>query len=179
MLAPSRHRQLLGLTLYLLSALALIVIALLPLAPWRIGWAGPDWLVALTFAWVLRRPEQVPVLAVAAVALVADILTLQPPGLGAAIAVVATETARRRQQRWRDQGFLVEWLRVAMLMVLMVLAERTIRTLFLIPPTLAPLPPLGQDVLRLIATIGAYPLVVATLAALGLRRNRPGSLDLA
>lgn len=58
-------------------------------------------------------------------------------------------------------------------MALMVLAERTLRTLFLIPPTLAPLPPLGQDILRLIATVGAYPLVVAVLHPLGLRRPRP------
>ncbi|MBB1499300.1 rod shape-determining protein MreD [Paracoccus sp. MC1862] len=175
---PYRHRQLLGLTLYLLASLALIVVALLPLAPGRIGWPGPDWLLALTFAWVLRRPEQVPVLAIAAVMLIADILTLQPPGLGAALAVMATEVARQRQQRWRDQGFLVEWLRVAMLMGLMVLAERVIRTVFLVPPTLAPLPPPGQDVLRLIATIGAYPLVAGMLSALGLRRSRRGAFEL-
>lgn len=176
MLGPSRPRRLVGLTLYLLSALALIVLALLPLAPGRIGWPGPDLLVVLTFAWVLRRPEQVPVLVIAAVMLVADILLFRPPGLGAATAVVATEVARLHQQRWREQGFLVEWLRVAILMVLMVLAERTIRTLFLIPSTLAPLPPLGLDILRLITTVAAYPFVVAALGVLGLRRAAPGEI---
>jgi len=178
MFGPSRHRQLIGMTLYLLASLALIVAALLPLSPGRIGWPGPDLLILLTFAWVLRRPEQVPVLVIAVVMLAADILLFRPVGLGAAIAVVATEAARRRQQRWRDQGFLVEWLRVAILMVLMVLAGRVIQTLFLIPPTLAPLPPLGLDILRLITSVGAYPFVVATLGLLGLRRAAPGKPEL-
>lgn len=176
-MSMSRQSRLLGQLLYVLAALALILGALLPLSPGRISWPGPDWLSALTFAWVLRRPDQVPVLILAAVMLAADILLLRPPGLGAALAVVATEAARRQQHRWRAQGFLVEWLRVAILMGLTVLAERVIRTLFLVPPTLAPLPPLGQDVLRLIATIAAYPLVVAALGVLGLRHAAPGALD--
>jgi rod shape-determining protein MreD len=152
------------------------VAALLPLAPGRIGLPGPDLLTALTLAWVARRPEQVPVLAVAAIGLAADILLFRPLGLGAAIAVVASEVPRRREHRWREHGFLVEWLRVATLMVLMVLAERTIRTLFFVPDTLAPLPPLGQDILRLIATITVYPLVAGMLAALGLHRSVPGKM---
>ena len=52
-------------------------------------------------------------------------------------------------------------------------------TLFVIPPALAPLPPLGQDILRLIATLAAYPLVVVVLRAFGLRRAAPGEMDLA
>ena len=151
----SRQRQLLGQTSYLLAALTVILAALLPLAPGRIAWPGPDLLTAGTLAWVLRRPEQVPVLTVALVTLAADILLFRPLGLGALIAVVATEVARRQQHRWRAQGFLFEWLRVAILVALMVLAERVIRTLFLVPVTLAPLPPLGSEVLRLIATIAA------------------------
>ena len=171
MLSPARQRQLAGQSLYVALALALIVAALLPLAPGRIGVPGPDLLTAMTLAWVVRRPAQVPPLTIGAVALLADILLFRPPGLGAA------ETLRRSAQRGRAQGFVVEWLRVAALMALMVLAERTVRTLFLVPPTLAPLPPLGQDILRLIATIGAYPLVVAVLHPLGLRRPSPAELN--
>lgn len=178
MLTAARQRQLVGMTLYVLSALAVILAALLPLSPGRIAFPGPDLLTVLTLAWVIRRPEQVPVPVIAAVMLATDILLFRPPGLGAAIAVVATEAARQREQRWREQGFLVEWLRVAMLMALMVLAERTIRSLSLIPPTLAPLPPLGQDLLRLLATVGAYPVVVVVARALGLRRAAPGEMDL-
>ncbi|SHL76088.1 rod shape-determining protein MreD [Paracoccus solventivorans] len=177
MLSPARQRQLAGQSLYVALALALIVAALLPLAPGRIGVPGPDLLTAMTLAWVVRRPAQVPAPTIGAVALLADILLFRPPGLGAAITVVAAETLRRSAHRGRTQGFIVEWLRAAALMALMVLAERTLRTLFLIPPTLAPLPPLGQDILRLIATVGAYPLVVAVLHPLGLRRPSPLELN--
>ena len=117
-------------------------------------------------------------LVIAALMLVADILFLRPIGLTAALAVVATEAARHREARWRAQGFLVEWLRVAILLGLMVLGVRVVSTLFLIPPALAPLPPLGQDILHLIATVAAYPLVVAVLHILGLRRAAPGEIDL-
>ena len=62
--------------------------------------------------------------------------------------------------------------------LLMVLADRVVRALFVIPPVLAPMPPLGQDILRLIATVFAYPVVVAVTRALGLRRAAPGELEL-
>ena len=178
MISPPRQRQLVGQALFIAAALALIVVALLPLRPGAVAWPGPDLLLCLVFAWVLRRPEQVPVLIIAAVMLVADILFLRPIGLGAALTVVATEAARRREHRWREQGFLVEWPRVAILMGLMVVADRVIRTLFLIPPALDPLPPLGQDLLHVIATVAAYPLVAAVLHVLGLRRAAPGEMEL-
>lgn len=178
MAGTPRQNRLLGQFSYLVAALALLVVAILPLSPGSEGWPGPDWLLALTLAWVLRRPEQVPVVTVAGVMLLADILLLRPIGLGAAIAVVATEAARLREQRWAQHGFLAEWLRVAALMALMTLASRVLHTLFVIPVTLAPLPAFGQDMLRLIATIGAYPVIVATARALGLRRAAPAEMDL-
>lgn len=178
MIAAPRQRQLVGMLLFVMVGLALIVASLLPLSPGAIRWPGPDWLLALTFAWVARRPDHVPVLVIAVVLLVADILTMQPIGLHAAATVVATEAVRQRQERWSGQGFLAEWLRVAALMALMLLAERFLRTIFIIPSTLAPMPPLGQDVMRLIATVAAYPIVVAVCRVFGLRRAAPGELDL-
>ena len=47
-----------------------------------------------------------------------------------------------------------------------------------LPQTLAPMPPLGQDILRLIATVAAYPLVVWVARTLaGLRRAAPGETE--
>lgn len=178
MIGAPRQRQLIGLVVYALASLALIILMLLPLSPGAIRWPGPDWLTALAFAFVLRRPDYVPVLAIAAVMLIADILTMQPIGLHAAAVVVATEAARQRQDRWTGESFVAEWLRVAALMAMMLLAERVLRTIFFIPSTLAPMPPLGQDVMRLIATVAAYPLVVAVCRVFGLRRAAPGELDL-
>lgn len=178
MIDPARGRRLWGLTGYVGISLAILIVALLPLAPGRVGWPGPDLLTALTLAWVLRRPEQVPVLVIAALALTADVLLMRPIGLGAVILVVGSEAARLREHRWREQRFLVEWLGVGTLMGAMMLADRVLRTILAVPQTLAPMPPLGQDLLRLIATVAAYPLVVWLARTLvGLRRAAPGETE--
>ena len=64
---------------------ALIFWRLLPLdmLPARI--AGPDIIVALSFAWVLRRPEYAPPLFIATILLMSDLLFQRPPGLWAAL----------------------------------------------------------------------------------------------
>lgn len=155
MIGPGLRARLIGLALYLLAGLALLLMRLLPVNPGAIGWPGPDWLMALTLAWVLRRPEQVPAAVIAAVVLVEDLLLMRPPGLGAVLMLLGTEAARNREARWRDQGFMVEWLRVAVLMGGMMLADRVASILFILP-----VPPLGLAALHLIATVAAYPVVV-------------------
>ena len=168
-----------GSALYVAAALVIVMAGLLPLGPGWVRWTGPDLLLALTFAWVLRRPDQAPVLLVAAVFLLADLLTLRPPGLRAALVVVASESARLREHRWRDRTFLFEWLRVAILMGAIMVADRVVQTVFFVPPALAPRVPLGQDMIRLIATVAVYPLVAgAARVLLGLRRMAPGESDL-
>ena len=104
MFGPSRHRQLIGMTLYLLASLALIVVALLPLSPGRIGWPGPDLLTLVTFAWVLRRPEQVPVLVIAVVMLAAPALAKTVVATQFATAAAAAEigSAMRHPPRKDD-----------------------------------------------------------------------------
>jgi len=168
MIDPARRRRILGQALFAALFLAILFWRLLPLAPGRIGWPGPDLALCLALVWVLRRPEQVSVLTVALLFLIEDILLMRPIGLGAALAVIGTEAARRREQRWRELPFMVEWLRVAMLLGLVVAANRILLAVFFLP-----LPPLGQVVLQLIATVAAYPLV-AWLAgrAFGLARAR-------
>lgn len=178
MIDPSTRRQWAGSIGFALAALVVILSGLLPLRPGWIGWPGPDLLLPLTFAWVLRRPEQVPVLLIAAVFMVDELVTMRPFGLWAALAVIATEAARRREHRWREQSFLLEWLRVATLMLAMMLADRIVQAVVLVPPDLAPRPPLGQLLLRLLATVAAYPAVVAVARVVfGLRRAGPGELD--
>ncbi|MCV2446404.1 MULTISPECIES: hypothetical protein [Paracoccus] len=162
MIDPGRRRRILGQALYVALFLAILFWRLLPLAPGRVVWPGPDLGLCLTLLWVLRRPEQVPVLTIAALYLIEDILLMRPIGLAAAIAVLGTEAARKREHRWRELPFMVEWLRVTMLLALMMLAYRFVLTTFFLSP-----PPLGQAMLQFIATTAAYPLV-AGLAAWGL-----------
>jgi rod shape-determining protein MreD len=167
MIDPGRRRRILGQTLYVALFLAILFWRLLPLAPGRVIWPGPDLGLCLTLIWVLRKPEQLPVLTIALLYLIEDILLLRPIGLLAAIVVLGTEAARKREQRWRELPFMIEWLRVTLLLALMMLADRVLLTVFFLPP-----PPLGQAMLQFIATTASYP-VIAGLAnwLLGLPRS--------
>ena len=75
---------------------ALIFWRLLPLDTLPDGFAGPDLMVALACAWVLRRPEYAPPLLIGGMILLADFLFQRPPGLFAALVVVATEALKAR-----------------------------------------------------------------------------------
>jgi len=171
MIERSLSSRLTGQALYVGIAIAFLFLRLLPLAPGRVHWPGPDLVLCLTLAWVLRRPEQAPVLIIGAVVLVEDLLLMRPIGLWAAITVLGTEAARTREARWSQQPFVVEWLRVAVLMALMVMAARVLMVLALLD-----VPPLGQVLLQWLASVAAYPAVVlAGALLLGLRRSAPGS----
>lgn len=155
-----------GMALYALLMLGLLLLRLLPLSSGTIRWPGPDIALCLTFVWLLRRPDQVPVLLIAAAFVVYDIVLLRPIGLHAAIVVMASEAARLREHRWREHPFMVEWLRVSILFALMMFAYRIALTLAFLP-----LPSLGQMILALIATCMAYPVVaLAARWLLGLTR---------
>lgn len=175
MIDPARRRQMTGMTVYVVLALTILFIRLLPLAPGRVAMPGPDVLLCLTLAWVVRRPDQVPVLAIAAVFMAESVLLLRPLGLWPAIVIAGTDAARVREQRWREQPFLLEWLRVGTLVLMMMMADRLVQTAFFVPDAMSPRPPLGQALLQVIATVAAYPLVVLAARWLaGLRRARPG-----
>ncbi|KGJ10804.1 rod shape-determining protein MreD (plasmid) [Paracoccus versutus] len=168
MIDPARRRRFLGQALFVALFLAILFWRLLPLAPGRVGWPGPDLALCLVLVWVLRRPEQVPVATIAALFLIEDILLMRPIGLGAALAVIVTEAARKREPHWRELPFMVEWLRVATLLALMMVANRILLAVFFLP-----LPPFGQVILQFIATVTAYPLVAGLAGwALGLPRGR-------
>lgn len=66
---------------YVLLAFAVVFLHLLPLNTRPDRWPFPDVMIALTFAWVLRRPDYVPMLVVAMVMLISDLLLQRPPGL--------------------------------------------------------------------------------------------------
>ncbi len=51
--------------LFAVLAAVLLFLRLLPLGSVAGGWPGPDLLMCLTFAWVLRRPDYVPALLIA------------------------------------------------------------------------------------------------------------------
>ncbi len=151
----------------------LFFVQLLPLNPGPGGFPGPDVLLLLAIAWVLRQPDFVPVILIAAIFLMADILFMRPLGLWTALVVLGLEFLRARSVAMRDWSFIVEWLMVAGTITAIFIANTLILTIFLVDDT-----SLGLVLIHLIATILAYPLVVILGArAMGLRKIAPGEVD--
>src|SRR6056297_679498 len=157
-----RHNRWLMRLLYVALCLALIFLHLLPLETLPRGWAGPDLLLALTFAWLLRRPDYVPPLLIAAIFLLADLLFQRPPGLWAAMVLLGSEALRAREPGLRDLTFAVEWLSVVTTLVAMMVDQA----------------PLGLSLMQVIATLLVYPLVaIVSKMVFGVRKIAPGDID--
>lgn len=168
-----RRPVLAGTLLFGAAMAALLFVRLLPLSAGSVRLPGPDLGLCLALAWVLRRPDQLAAPVIALAFLVQDILLFHPLGLWPAIVLIGTEAARLREGRWRDAPFMVEWLRVAILIGLMMLAYRIVQGLFMMP-----VPALGQAILHAIATVAAYPpVVLAARVLLGLRHAMPIETD--
>ena len=134
---------------------------------------GPDLLIAFAFAWSLRRPEYVPSLLLALVFLLADLLLQRPPGLWAMLALLACENLKGRSRSLRDATFGAEWIAVAVMLAGILIINRIVLSLVLVPA-----PQLKLSLLELGVTILIYPVVVLiTRTVMGVRRAAPGELD--
>lgn len=159
--------------LYVALAALLLFLRLLPLGSVAGSWPGPDLLLCLTLVWVLRRPDYVPALLIAVVVLLEDFLLMRPPGLWAALVVLATEFLRRRNGLTRELGFLVEWLLVAGVILATLLGFRLVMALVMLPQV-----GLGQTLVQAVATILCYPAVIGiSRFAFGVRKPAAGEVD--
>ena len=160
-------------TLFLGIALLLLFIRLLPLGevPGRLP--GPDLLLCMILAWVMRRPDYLPVWLIAGVVFVEDLILMRPPGLWTVIVVIVTEVIRSRVALTRELNFLIEWILVTGLMMAMLLVYRLIFTVSLLTQ-----PPFGFALVQVIGTVLAYPIVVGlSHLALDLRKPATGEMD--
>lgn len=159
--------------LFLALALVLVFAKLLPLGSLAGTWPGPDLLVCLIFAWLLRRPDYLPVMLICAVVLVEDFLLMRPPGLWAVVVILGTEFLRSRVGLTRELSFAAEWALVAAVMVAMLLAYRMV---FVV--TFVPQPAFGFALLQTLWSILCYPFVVAgSRFAFDLRKPAMGEVD--
>lgn len=173
MVDPIRRARLLHSGLFVALAAAVLFLRMLPLTALPARWPGPDLILCLTLVWVLRRPDYVPALLIALVVLVEDMLAMRPPGLWPLIVLTATEFLRSREAVLRDLPFALEWLMAGALIVAMVLVNHAVLSLFVVPQG-----GVGPELIRALATMAAYPLVVvASLRAFGLRKVAPGEVD--
>ena len=146
---------------------------MLPLGAPAHGLPGPDVLVCLILAWVLRRPDYIPAPLVVGVVLLEDLLLMRPPGLWALMVLGGSEFLRGRQPIMRELPFVLEWAFVAAVMAAMWLAGRVVLVLVFAAPT-----PLGASLVQLLATVLAYPLAVLfSHVILRVRKPATGEVD--
>lgn len=159
--------------LFVFLALGLLLVRLLPLGHDVGGWPGPDLLLCLMLAWVTQRPDHLPIGLIAVVVLAEDMVLMRPPGLWTALVILATEFLRARSALTRELGFAAEWLLIAGVMVIMLLAYRFV---FLI--TFLEQPGFGFAFAQTIGSILCYPVIVVMLRfAFNLRKPAAGELD--
>jgi len=162
---PSLRRAL-GMGTYAGLCLMVIFLAILPLDHLPDALPGPDVLLAMTYLWVIRRPDLAPVWLVAAIFLLADLLLTRPPGLTTAPVVLTTEYLRRRASLTKEVSFVMEWSVAASMM-----ASVLIGTAAMMVVMATPAPGVGSLLVRLLGTIAVYPLLAGLgLVFLGLRR---------
>lgn len=151
----------------------ILFIRLLPLGGSAGSIPGPDLMLCLMLAWVTRRPDYLPALLIAVIVLVEDLMLMRPPGLWAALVVLATEFLRSRSAMTRQLGFLAEWFLVAVVMLALLVAYRIVLGIAFLDQ-----PGFGYAFAQTVTSALSYPLVAGLLhAALRLRKPLAGEVD--
>lgn len=158
--------------LFAALALAATFYALLPFGAGEGGVPGPELIVCGVAAWVLRRPDYVPVWLILLVLLLDDALLQRPLGLWTLIVLMMSEYLRRRVDQTEAMPVGSEAVLVAGCIAAAFAANHLALML-----VLAQTPPLAGQTLHALVTIVFY-LPVALLSHLiGVRRLAPGELD--
>jgi rod shape-determining protein MreD len=159
--------------MFLILCLVVITFKMLPLGLNDQGLPGPDLLLALTLAWVLRQPAVVPIGSILVVFLLADFLFQRPPGLWTLLVILVSESLRRRRLTMTEFPFLVEWSAFAGAVFTMIVMDRVVLWVLMVD-----LPPLGLTLAHGIVTVAIYPAVVAISKFLfGLRKIGPAEAE--
>ncbi|OCX66730.1 hypothetical protein BFP70_00800 [Thioclava sp. SK-1] len=160
-------------SLFIGIALIIIFLRLLPISPTYHGIPGPDLTLALTLAWVQRRPDYVPAFLIVTMFFLDDLTFWRTPGLWTLIVLGATEWLRAREHSLREMSLLTELAMVGMILVAMVMLNRLALGVMMVEQ-----PQLGRELLQALTTLAAYPFVLAlSHLGFGLRRAVPGEVD--
>ena len=154
-------------TLYVTLSVLVMFLHLLPIdsKPDRLPF--PDLLIVLTYAWALRRPDYVPILSIACVMLIADLLLQRPPGLLAALVVLGASYLRSAAPGMRDGGFISEWTSVGAVITAVFMLNRVVLAILSVQQAT-----LGPVVIQVVLTIAIYPVIVLlSQSAFGVRRK--------
>ena len=166
------HMWSMRLWFFLLAALILFL-HLLPLETQPRRWSPPDLLIAVIFAWSVRRPDFVPPLSIAAVMLMADLLLQRPPGLLALLVLLGSEFLKSRNSAPGETSFAAEWASVSLAIVAIALLYRLILSVLLVEQA-----PLTLSLMQAFMTILVYPVIaMVSQSVLGVRRLTAGEAE--
>ncbi|MGR3490606.1 MAG: rod shape-determining protein MreD [Shimia sp.] len=159
--------------LYILTALVLLFINLIPLQTAPVGWVGPDVLLVLTLALVVRRPDAMPLWVIVGVTFFADLVLGRPPGLWTVLVLIGTEGLRKRHDDLIESAYVFEVLYVTLAMILVYVGYIAALSL------LGPDPVNGKLLLQqLVLSVLLYPVLSGALYLLsGVRKSAPGETD--
>ena len=152
--SPAANRWIYG-SAYFGTAAVILLVQILPTDLGPNGYPGPDLMLCITFAWVLRRPHYVPTLLIASVFLLGDILFLRPPGLWTALVVLAVEYLRGREPTLRELPLAAELGTVSAVLILLLLTNYLVLLIFAVPQA-----QFGLVLLQIVASLIAYPMIV-------------------
>ena len=156
---------------FVVAVAVMLFLRIMPLSVEAGSLPGPDLLMVLCCAWVLRRPDHLPALLIAGAVLVEDMLLMRPPGLWTAIMLIGTEFLRSRAAFSRELTLISEWFMVVIVMLAMMLGNRMLMFL-----TLLPQPSLGMTLVQFLFSALSYPLIVLALK-FGLRVHKPSTAE--
>lgn len=155
-------------------AIVVLMLHLLPLGTLPTRWAPPDLMLAFTFAWVLRRPDYVPLVSVAAVFFLADLLLGRPPGLMAALVVLGCNYLETRAVGLKGASFAGEWLAVCLTIAGVTVLNRIVLMLFAVTQA-----QLGLSLIQMLLTMAFYPIAAwVTHSVLRVQKLAPGDAEL-
>ena len=153
------------------TALVMVILFfhMLPLQTATGGWSWPDFILAFALAWSVRRPDYVPLALLAGLFLLADLLLQRPPGLWAALALVACAQMQQQARSLRDASLATEFMSAAAWIVGIGVGYRIVLAVLLVD-----MPSLAPALLQIVITVMAYPVVVGiTHALMGVRKAAP------
>lgn len=144
--------------LFVVICLTVIYLNLLPFQLAAQTTVMPDLLVAIAAAWVIRRPDSMPLALTAPLFLLADFLLDRPPGLWALLSLLLIEALRSQREILRGGPAPVEWASFSAGLAIALILQALVLQLAVVPR------PGGEITLQLFAvTVLCYPLVVIAL----------------
>ena len=138
---------------YLAIVALVVLLQTLPLQSLPYPFAPADVPLAITFAWIMRRPDVMSPILITLAFLFADAILQRPPGLWTLIVLCASIFLRMRTRGRKEMLFLYEWFIVSFVIGVSFLVHY-----FALMFSFLPVPDVQQYVVQVTLSILIYPI---------------------